>query len=153
MADLHTQGCGNGVGGLRGAEHVGRNHHSDIATGKQGDSRHVAHPRQNALERAQQDKLLADQFIHRHGDGPALRAHDLGQPVPSLSWAALGPSLWSYWQRVQAKVVPKHQAGRVKQWLHYLRRTHPQAGAAYLRLRTVHAPHEFGAALAAELGV
>jgi tRNA-dihydrouridine synthase C len=87
------------------------------------------------------------------GLAAALRAHDLGQPVPTLPWEALGPSLWSYWQRVQAKVAAKHQAGRVKQWLHYLRRTHPQAEQAYQTLRTVHDSHAFGAQLAGVLGV
>lgn len=99
------------------------------------------------------DLMLGRGAVADPGLPAALRAHDLGLPPPALAWAALAPSLWSYWQRVQAKVAPKHQAGRVKQWLHYLRRTHPEAEAAYLRLRTVHAPHDFGAQLAAVLGV
>jgi tRNA-dihydrouridine synthase C len=52
---------------------------------------------------------------------------------------------------VQAVVVPKHQAGRVKQWLHYLRRVHPEAQQAYERLRTVGDASAFGAALALEV--
>ena len=34
----------------------------------------------------------------------------------------------------------KHQAGRLKQWLHYLRRHYPEAGEAYQRVRTINAP-------------
>jgi tRNA-dihydrouridine synthase C len=67
----------------------------------------------------------------------ALRAHDRQQPALPTRWPELGPALLSYWARVQAVVQTKHQAGRVKQWLHYLRRTHPQAQSAYEQLRTI----------------
>jgi tRNA-dihydrouridine synthase C len=99
------------------------------------------------------DLMLGRGAVADPGLPAALRAHDLGESAPALGWAALAPSLWSYWQRVQAHVAPKHQAGRVKQWLHYLRRTHPEAEAAYQALRTVHEAPQFGAQLRAVLGV
>ena len=76
-----------------------------------------------------------------------LQAHDLGQVTPAPNWAALAPSLLSYWERVRKAVQPKHQAGRVKQWLHYLRRRHPEAEPLYQGLRTVSHSLEFDAAL------
>ena len=51
-----------------------------------------------------------------------------------------------FWRQVQCHVQPKHQAGRLKQWLHYLRRHYPEAGEAYQRVRTLNAPAELEAA-------
>lgn len=76
-----------------------------------------------------------------------IAAHDAGLLQPAGDWAALPPALLSYWRRVRAQVAPKHQAGRVKQWLHYLRRRHPQAEPIYQSLRTLARPDEFDAAL------
>jgi tRNA-dihydrouridine synthase C len=81
----------------------------------------------------------------------ALRAHDLGLPQPRPQWVELRPALLSYWQRVRHTVPPKHQAGRLKQWLHYLRRTHPQAEALYVEIRQIGESHAFEAALNAAL--
>ena len=39
------------------------------------------------------------------------------------------------------------QAGRLKQWLNYLRRHYPEAGEAYLRLRTINDPATLAAGL------
>lgn len=80
-----------------------------------------------------------------------IAAHDAGRPAPGHDWAPLAPSLLSYWRRVRQAVHPRHQAGRVKQWLHYLRRAHPQAEAAYQGLRTEANPQHFDAALRALL--
>ena len=41
------------------------------------------------------------------------------QPLP---WAEVLPLLAGYLDLVRAQVAPGHQAGRIKQWLHYLRR-------------------------------
>lgn len=73
-----------------------------------------------------------------------LRAHDAGGFTPAPDWSAVGPRLLAYWCRVQQTVQAKHQAGRLKQWLHYLRRVHPQAEPIYQRLRTVTDPAQFG---------
>lgn len=54
-----------------------------------------------------------------------------------ISWESLQPLMWHFWQQVKANVATRHQAGRLKQWLHYLRRHHPQAGEAYLAVRTL----------------
>lgn len=81
----------------------------------------------------------------------ALRAHDLGLAAPTRAWVQLAPALLSYWGRVKARVAAKHQAGRLKQWLHYLRRSHPEAEALYAQIRTLQQPHEFEAVLRAAL--
>ncbi|MBH9554223.1 tRNA dihydrouridine synthase [Inhella gelatinilytica] len=81
----------------------------------------------------------------------ALRAHDVGLMSRLAPWADLVPSLWSYWARVQGRVASKHQAGRLKQWLHYLRRTHTEAETVYQAVRAVQAPAAFEQALRAAL--
>lgn len=68
---------------------------------------------------------------------------------PTLPWAEVLPLLTRYWLRVQLHVGPRHQCGRIKQWLNYLRRAHPEAEATYQRLRTLNCPDAMGAALGA----
>ncbi len=72
---------------------------------------------------------------------------DAGGAVDGRDWASLQPALRRFWHITERRLVPRHRAGRMKQWLHYLRRCHPEAQAAYERLRTVNDP----VALAADL--
>lgn len=74
-----------------------------------------------------------------------------------LSWAELLPLMQTFWAQVRQLVATRHQAGRLKQWLHYLRRRYPEAEEAYQRVRTINAPLEleqvfFGRALELEQG-
>ena len=62
--------------------------------------------------------------------------------APALSWSQLLPLMRDFFALVRSHVQPKHQAGRLKQWLHYLRRHYPEAEAAYLQLRTVNSAEE-----------
>lgn len=64
------------------------------------------------------------------GEG-AERAEEGGEAPVGLDWAALQPLLAVFWDRVRLHIVPRHQAGRLKQWLNLLRRCHPEAEAAY----------------------
>lgn len=50
---------------------------------------------------------------------------------------ALLPHLEQFWRRVCERVEPRARAGRLKQWLYYLRRSSPLADQAYQQLRTV----------------
>ncbi|MDL5033658.1 tRNA-dihydrouridine synthase [Pelomonas sp. APW6] len=63
-----------------------------------------------------------------------------GEGRAGLDWPALQPLMLQFWRQVQANVQTRHQAGRLKQWLHYLRRHYPEAGEAYQRVRTINAP-------------
>jgi tRNA-dihydrouridine synthase C len=54
-----------------------------------------------------------------------------------LDWPALLPHIAQFWQRVCERIEPRARAGRLKQWLNFLRRASPQAQAAYQQLRTV----------------
>jgi tRNA-dihydrouridine synthase C len=54
-----------------------------------------------------------------------------------LDWSALLPHIEIFWRRVCERIEPRARAGRLKQWLNFLRRASPQAEAAYQQLRTV----------------
>jgi tRNA-dihydrouridine synthase C len=43
-----------------------------------------------------------------------------------------------FWQGVSARVATRHRAGRLKQWLNYMRRVYPEAQQAFDELRLVH---------------
>jgi tRNA-dihydrouridine synthase C len=73
--------------------------------------------------------------------------------VEPLSWAQLQPLLWEFWGLVHLNLPAKHQAGRLKQWLHYLRRRYPEADEAYLRVRTINEPDALQLALFGPIGV
>ncbi|MDM4764566.1 tRNA-dihydrouridine synthase [Pelomonas sp. SE-A7] len=70
--------------------------------------------------------------------GLALAVSQAGRA--SMDWDELQPLMLHFWRLVREHVQAKHQAGRLKQWLHYLRRRYPEAEEAYLRLRTVNDP-------------
>ncbi len=55
----------------------------------------------------------------------------------SVGWAELGAHIWGFWQVVSTRVEPRSRAGRMKQWLNFLRRRYPEAEEAYQALRTL----------------
>ena len=46
----------------------------------------------------------------------------------------------SFWADVCGRVERRHRAGRLKQWLNYLRVAYPEAQQAFDALRAVHDP-------------
>ena len=59
---------------------------------------------------------------------------------PQVTWHTLRPLLNDFWALVATRVERKHRAGRLKQWLNFLRRRYPEAEAAYAALRTINDP-------------
>src|SRR4051794_10568519 len=57
-----------------------------------------------------------------------------------FGWDALLPLLAHFWHTVGAHIAAHHQAGRLKQWLNFLRRRYPQAQELYAAVRTVNDP-------------
>ena len=57
-----------------------------------------------------------------------------------VSWLALLPLIAEFWQLVCSRLDKRQQAGRLKQWLNFLRRKYPEAEVAYLALRTLNEP-------------
>ena len=57
-----------------------------------------------------------------------------------VTWLTLRPLLNDFWKLVSGRVERKHRAGRLKQWLNFLRRRYPEAESAYVALRTINDP-------------
>lgn len=60
----------------------------------------------------------------------------------SLAWAELLPLLQHFWRLVSQRVEARHQAGRLKQWLNYLRRHCADAQATYDAVRAINDPKQ-----------
>ena len=56
-----------------------------------------------------------------------------------LTWDELLPLITAFWQIVRTRLEPRAQAGRLKQWLNFLRRRHPGNGQ-HRRARCAHTP-------------
>ena len=59
-----------------------------------------------------------------------------------VTWQTLAPLVLAFWQIVTTRLDSKAQAGRLKQWLNFLRRRYPEAEVAYQALKTVNSPSE-----------
>ncbi len=81
------------------------------------------------------------------GGGAAPRVTGQG----SLPWATLLPLIGDFWHMVHTRLDTRSQAGRLKQWLNFLRRSYPQAESAYMALRTVNDPQVISAWVAANV--
>ncbi len=67
---------------------------------------------------------------------------DASVEAAGLTWDELLPLIHEFWHLVAAHIEPRGRAGRLKQWLNYLRRFHPQADAAFAAVRTLNDPAE-----------
>ncbi len=85
-----------------------------------------------------QDLMLGRGLVSDPGLALAIK----GQGYPGLSWQQLMPLLAEFWRQVVARTQPRNRAGRMKQWLRYLQRRHPQAEAAFAALRQVDDPQD-----------
>lgn len=88
--------------------------------------------------------MLGRGIVADPGLALALRAHDAGGEAGGIDegrgavpWDQVLSLLHDYWRNVATRVEPRHQAGRIKQWLNLLRRRYPQAEAAFVELRAV----------------
>lgn len=62
-----------------------------------------------------------------------------------VTWSALLPLMGDFWRQVCGRVERRHRAGRLKQWLNYLRRSYPEAQEAFMALRTLNNPADIDA--------
>jgi tRNA-dihydrouridine synthase C len=62
------------------------------------------------------------------------------EPFDGVSGEALRPLVDAFWSLVCSRLERRQQAGRLKQWLNFMRRHYPQAELAYQELRTVDDP-------------
>lgn len=87
--------------------------------------------------------------VHQDENGDV--HHDFS--TPQVPWRTLHPLINDFWKLVSARVARKHRAGRLKQWLNFLRRRYPEAETAYMELRTINDPLMIDAWLATAGGV
>ncbi len=85
-----------------------------------------------------QDLMLGRGMVSDPGLAWAIR-RSLGEANAQVevTWPALQPALWHYWTLVVNRVEPRARAGRIKQWLHYLKKRHPEAASAFDAVRTI----------------
>ena len=93
------------------------------------------------------DLMIGRGMVSDPGLGLAIHAHDPGRGVRgeqiadrTAPWASLLPLMWQFWQRVALHVAARHRAGRLKQWLNYLRRSYPEAQQAFDEVRLLQDP-------------
>jgi len=72
--------------------------------------------------------------------GLALAIAQSASGVRAVPWSTIRALMPGFWQNVCSRVASRHRAGRLKQWLNYLRRSYPEAQAAFDELRLVHDP-------------
>jgi tRNA-dihydrouridine synthase C len=70
----------------------------------------------------------------------------------AVSWQSLLPHISDFWLLVCSRLERRQQAGRLKQWLNFLRRRYPEAELAYRELRTISEPAVIDHWLAAQRG-
>ncbi len=58
----------------------------------------------------------------------------------AVTWVQLLPLVLDFWHIVTTRLDNKAQAGRLKQWLNFLRRRFPEAEVAYQALKTINSP-------------
>ncbi len=74
------------------------------------------------------------------GLGMAIQADMRGEARPEVSWPSLLPLVAQFWHIVCTRLDRRSQAGRLKQWLNFLRRRFPEAEVAYQSLKTINDP-------------
>ncbi len=112
----------------------------------------LADARRCRAEAGVQDLMLGRGMVADPGLAWEIRRHDAQQArasgqtgiamadsasgVPRLvGWPDVQPLLPQFWALVAARVVPRHRAGRLKQWLNLMRRRYPQAQLMFDDLR------------------
>ncbi len=99
------------------------------------------------------DLMLGRGMVRRPGLALAIRRADQPLAGPfdptasysdvataALPWRHLVPLLADFWRDVCRRVERRHRAGRLKQWLSYLRVAYPEAQQAFDALRAVNDP-------------
>jgi tRNA-dihydrouridine synthase C len=97
------------------------------------------------------DLMIGRGMVSDPGLGLAIQAHraladaagSVGVPQGSsraAPWAVLLPLMLQFWHRVGLHVAARHRAGRLKQWLNYLRRSYPEAQQAFDAIRLLQDP-------------
>ena len=74
------------------------------------------------------------------GLGLAIKADMANEAVIAVTWPALLPLIAEFWLIVCSRLEARARAGRLKQWLNFLRRRFPEAEVAYQAIKTINDP-------------
>ena len=74
------------------------------------------------------------------GLGLAIKADMAGVGQAGITWPQLVPLLADFWHIVCTRLDARARAGRLKQWLNFLRRRFPEAEIAYQTLKAINDP-------------
>jgi len=66
---------------------------------------------------------------------PSLAMQIRKNETPAPQWTSIQPLLVHFWQEVSLTKSPKDRVGRIKQWLNYLRQSHPEAEDIWQTIR------------------
>ncbi len=88
------------------------------------------------------DIMIGRGMVTHPGLAWAIRRSNQEEAGHAVSWQTIAPLLGEFWAQVSARVIPKHRAGRLKQWLNALRRHYPEAEIMYGALRTINDSRE-----------
>lgn len=96
--------------------------------------------------------MLGRGMVTDPGLARAIRAADAGDAAgqAGVAWGSLMPLIADFWQLVHTRLEPRAQAGRLKQWLNFLRRRYTEAETAYMALRTLNDPARINAWMLAQ---
>jgi tRNA-dihydrouridine synthase C len=84
--------------------------------------------------------MLGRGMVSDPGLALAIAADGHGGGQATVGWAELHPLLVRFWALVCGHIEPRARAGRLKQWLNYLRRRHVEAEVLYSAVRTINDP-------------
>jgi tRNA-dihydrouridine synthase C len=74
------------------------------------------------------------------GLGLAIKADVVGEHHVAVNWPDLLPLIAEFWHLVCSRLETRGRAGRLKQWLNFLRRRFPEAEVAYQAIKTINDP-------------
>lgn len=83
--------------------------------------------------------MLGRGMVSDPGLARAIVAADTGE-ISELSWVAVQPLLRAFWLLASRHFEERGRVGRLKQWLKYLGRRHPEAHAAFALIRPLTDP-------------
>ena len=88
------------------------------------------------------DLMIGRGMITHPGLGLAIQQFDVGQKQQPLTWQELQTHIAVFWSHVRQHISRRHQTGRLKQWLNFLRKHYLEAQEAYMQLRLTNNPDD-----------
>ncbi|SMF07809.1 tRNA-U20a,U20b-dihydrouridine synthase [Alteromonadaceae bacterium Bs31] len=82
------------------------------------------------------DVMLGRGLLAKPDLALAIKAASQGKPFAHLEWAEIATRVHLFFQQTCTAYPAKYLGNRLKQWLHYLRKTYPEADALFNDIKT-----------------